>query len=245
MNTSNWVVLTDFDGTISLEDVTDLRLERFAKEGWREIEALWTRGEIGSRACMAAQVSLLDLSQTELDTWLTSIEIDPAFVTFVDAARSQGMAVIVVSDGLDYVIESILRRNGFGSIPIVANRLVQTSERSWRLDFPHAQNDCVKASGTCKCALLKAQQHSHSVLFIGDGASDFCVAHHADALLAKGRLIEYAQQQSIAHVPMNDFGDATQIVHRLRDSEPLALADSADVSFCGNSSHLSNKVFPR
>ncbi len=213
------MVVSDFDGTISLRDVTDLLLERFAKDGWQEIEAAWVRGEIGSRECMAGQIELLDLGKPELDDWLSKIEIDPAFIDFVGSARSKGVPLIVASDGLDYVICSILRRHGLGSIPIVANRLVQTGDRSWRLDFPHAHDTCLAASGMCKCALLKNQQRDHRVLYIGDGASDFCVSHQADALLAKGRLIEYAQQESIAHMPMADFRDATLILHRLQQDE--------------------------
>lgn len=215
------MVVSDFDGTISLRDVTDLLLERFAKDGWQEIEAAWVRGEIGSRECMAGQIHLLDLSKPELDDWLTKIEIDPAFIDFVGSAHSKGVPLIVASDGLDYVIRSILLRHGLDSIPIVANRLVQTGERSWRLDFPHAHDICLAASGMCKCALLKNEQRVHRVLYIGDGASDFCVSHQADALLAKGRLIQYAQQESIAHIPMADFKDAALILHRLQQDDGL------------------------
>ena len=243
MKASNWVVLSDFDGTISLHDVTDLLLEQFAKDGWQEIEASWARGEIGSRACMAAQIELLDLSRSQLDAWLTTIQIDPAFATFVRTARGQGVPVTVVSDGLDYVIRSILLRYGFDSITIVSNQLVQTGERSWRLDFPHAQDHCVTASGTCKCALLNAQQLAHSVLFIGDGASDYCVSHHANALLAKGRLIEYARRESIAHIPITDFRDALLVLDRLQQNKLPASPAVINVSFAGNSFSSSKEVF--
>src|SRR4051812_17596784 len=49
---ADWTVLCDFDGTISLRDVTDSLLERFGRPGWRELEQAWERGEIGSRECM-------------------------------------------------------------------------------------------------------------------------------------------------------------------------------------------------
>ena len=225
MRASNWFVLSDFDGTISLEDVTDLLLQRFARDGWQDIEASWVRGEIGSRACMAAQIDLLDLSKPELDAWLTEVEIDPAFAQFVSTARAQGIPLTVASDGLDYVIQSILLRYGLGSIPIVANRLVQIGERNWRLDFPNARDECRKASGTCKCALLRAAQQTHRVLFFGDGASDFCVSHHADALLAKGQLIEYARREGIRHTPVSDFRNALPVLDGLR-ADRFAVAGS-------------------
>ena len=62
-----WMVQSDFDGTISLLDVTDTLLNRFGKPGWQELEDAWERGEIGSRECMKGQVALLDMSESELN----------------------------------------------------------------------------------------------------------------------------------------------------------------------------------
>jgi hypothetical protein len=61
---SHWTILCDFDGTISVEDITDALLVRFAKPGWEDIEQAWKRGEIGSRECMARQIALLDATAT-------------------------------------------------------------------------------------------------------------------------------------------------------------------------------------
>jgi 2-hydroxy-3-keto-5-methylthiopentenyl-1-phosphate phosphatase len=44
-------VFVDFDGTISLEDTTDVILERFADPEWRKVESEWLAGIIGSREC--------------------------------------------------------------------------------------------------------------------------------------------------------------------------------------------------
>src|SRR5258708_24791411 len=60
------MVQSDFDGTISLLDVTDTLLNRFGKPGWQELEDAWERGEIGSRECMKGQVALLDMDEAEL-----------------------------------------------------------------------------------------------------------------------------------------------------------------------------------
>ena len=49
----DWRVFCDFDGTIALEDVTDSILERFALDGWQDIELQRKNGRIGSRECMA------------------------------------------------------------------------------------------------------------------------------------------------------------------------------------------------
>lgn len=203
-----WSILCDFDGTISLVDVTDALLVSFALDGWQALEADWVDGKIGSQQCMAAQVTLIDASKAQLDARIAEIEIDAAFIEFVAAANDFGIPLSVVSDGLDYVIQSILRRHSITKLPIVANKLEQINDRRWRLDFPNARDDCRKSSGTCKCALLQQARKNGRVLFIGDGASDFCVSGQADFVLAKGPLIDYAIAEGISHAPINGFQDA-------------------------------------
>src|SRR5689334_23944538 len=101
MTVSDWTLLCDFDGTISLEDTTDTLLERFGKPGWEKLEADWREGRIGSHDCMAGQVALLDMSRQELDAHLAERAVDPAFGAFVHTAQAQGMDVEILSDGLD------------------------------------------------------------------------------------------------------------------------------------------------
>jgi 2-hydroxy-3-keto-5-methylthiopentenyl-1-phosphate phosphatase len=61
-------VFVDFDGTISLEDTTDVILERFADPEWRKVESEWLAGVIGSRECLARQIDLVRATPEELDS---------------------------------------------------------------------------------------------------------------------------------------------------------------------------------
>ncbi|TFZ08764.1 MtnX-like HAD-IB family phosphatase [Ramlibacter humi] len=206
---TGWTVLCDFDGTISIEDVTDSLLRRFGRPGWQALEEAWERGEIGSRACMTGQVALLDMSADELSAHLDTIAIDPHFPAFVDGARALGITVQVVSDGLDLAIRRVLARHGLSRLPVAANRLVQDGERRWRMESPYASASCARASGNCKCEKLSKERAVHGqVLYVGDGSSDFCVSGKADAVLAKDRLLVHCGQAGIAHLPYEHFGDA-------------------------------------
>ena len=212
-NDIGWVIQCDFDGTISIDDVTDAMLERFARPGWREIEAEWEAGRIGSGECMKRQVALLDMSRAELDEFLAGVAIDPHFLAFEKATRRLGIALQVVSDGIDSAIHRILALHGLEGLPVHANHLVQLDERRWRLTSPNAVARCVSACGTCKCELLAAHTAtSHKVLFVGDGRSDFCVAAKADFVLAKARLIDHCVQEGIAHAAFGNFEDALALM---------------------------------
>ena len=204
-----WDILCDFDGTVAIEDVTDALLERFAHPDWLQLEREWREGRIGSAACMAGQVALLDASREEVDDYLAGLRIDPAFPAFVEAAAAAGVTLSVISDGLDYAIESILRRYGLDGLPVKANRLVQSGKRSWKLETPLANAHCRVASGHCKCVSAARVHDTHGrVLLIGDGASDFCVAGEADFVFAKHRLIEHCRHADIPHVSIVGFADA-------------------------------------
>ncbi|HOV58995.1 MAG TPA: hypothetical protein PLN91_14045, partial [Rhodanobacteraceae bacterium] len=69
-----WTILCDFDGTISHDDATDVLLERHARTGWQALEADWKANRIGSRACMAGQVALLDAAAGTLDACIDALD---------------------------------------------------------------------------------------------------------------------------------------------------------------------------
>jgi 2-hydroxy-3-keto-5-methylthiopentenyl-1-phosphate phosphatase len=217
-------ITIDFDGTVTLGDTTDRMLERFAAPKWREIEAEWVAGRIGSRECLARQAALLSASPGDIDAVLDIVETDPGFPRFVQEAHALGAATKIVSDGFDRFIEPILARIGV-KITLLSNRLISTGLRSWRAEFPHVSPDCSSESGVCKCASVAAGKFR---LLIGDGRSDFCVAQEADLVFAKGELIEFCREQNIPYRPITSFREAR--VHLLELSKRLARGVSSDSS---------------
>lgn len=223
-----WVVQCDFDGTISVDDVTDSLLIRFGRDGWQALESAWERGEIGSRECMTRQVALLDMSETELVAHLDQMAIDPHFPAFVGKVQALAMPLQVVSDGLDRAITHILRNHGLQALPVFANQLLQAGERRWTLRAPHADATCLRASGNCKCARAADEQSlSRRVLYIGDGSSDFCVSGMADQVLAKSSLIGHCRAQGIAYQPFHDFAEALGLLEAITANGGSARASTA------------------
>lgn len=203
------IVLCDFDGTISVKDVTDTLLSHFGQHGCDELEELWVSGKIGSQECMSKQIALMDASLDELNQVLSQIEIDPDFKSFIHYTEQNNIPVHVLSDGLDYAIEFILKRHGIEHLPIFANKLMHNNARSWRLEFPYANKDCIKQSGNCKCNHLKKQQHFSQILYVGDGTSDYCVSHNVDFVFAKDKLVNYCEKNKIEHCKITSFADVT------------------------------------
>src|ERR1700722_6879460 len=105
-------ITIDFDGTVTLGDTTDRMLDRFADPKWREVEAEWVAGRIGSRECLEQQAAMLSASPDEIDAMLDAVETDLGFPRFVKEAQALGATTKIVSDGFDRFIEPILARIG-------------------------------------------------------------------------------------------------------------------------------------
>jgi 2-hydroxy-3-keto-5-methylthiopentenyl-1-phosphate phosphatase len=216
-------VLVDFDGTIATVDTTDLLLERFAEPGWLAIEEEWKANRIGSRECMIRQIDLVKATPEEYDDFVSSIEIDAGFPAFVAACQARDVDVVVVSDGLDRTVGTVLRRAGF-ELPYLANCLQAVGPNRWRLTFPYARGDCQVLSGNCKCQFADEARGSIRVV-VGDGRSDFCVAGRADLVLAKGALADHCRDNGIPHFAFTHFEEATDTFVRWLDDRAGRIED--------------------
>jgi 2,3-diketo-5-methylthio-1-phosphopentane phosphatase len=203
-------VFVDFDGTISLEDTTDVILERFADPEWRKVEAEWLAGLIGSRECLARQIDLVRASPAELDAVVEEVPLDPHFPELVALCRGHGVPLTVISDGLDRIVAKMLARAGL-DVPVLANRLEWLGQDRWRLAFPHEVADCRSQAGNCKCRALAGGPDQVRIL-IGDGRSDFCAAESADLVVAKGALAEHCQATGLAYIVFGNFAGATTLI---------------------------------
>lgn len=198
-------VLVDFDGTVALEDTTDLMLERFADPLWHTVEDDWVAGRIGSRECLSRQIDMVRASAADLDRLADEVAIDPAFAEFAAVGDKLGWHLVIGSDGFDRIISRVLTRIGV-KIPVASNRLVPLGEDRWRAEFPHFLGSCRSQSGNCKCALRDGTPNP--MILIGDGRSDFCPAAHATLVLAKKSLAIFCKESRIDHITIDGFADA-------------------------------------
>jgi 2-hydroxy-3-keto-5-methylthiopentenyl-1-phosphate phosphatase len=211
-------VLIDFDGTVVLEDTTDLVLERFADPAWRIVEQDWVAGRIGSHECLAQQIDLVRAGAADLDRLADEATIDPAFVDFVATGHKLGLRMVIASDGFDRIIHRVLHR-ACVTLPVVSNRLIPAGADRWRTDFPHFREQCLSQSGNCKCALFDVPGPR---ILIGDGRSDFCPAEQATLVLAKNSLIGHCRKTGIDHVAIDGFADATRALSAVLSEQRLS-----------------------
>jgi len=198
-------VLLDFDGTITRVDTVDRLLERFALPEWSQIEEEWRSGKIGARGCLERQTSLLRATPAALDELIDSMPIDAGLPALVRKCRDLSVDLLIVSDGYDRVIRRVLARAGL-AIPFVSNVLRPYAADRWTFSSPAARADCRVSAGHCKCARVSAAANA---VLIGDGRSDFCVAHAVEFVIAKGALAQYCTERRLTSVTVSDLFEAT------------------------------------
>ncbi|UCB52232.1 MAG: MtnX-like HAD-IB family phosphatase [Candidatus Zixiibacteriota bacterium] len=211
------LVLVDFDGTIAQNDVGALLFKTFSKEESRKIVSLWLKGEINSKECLQRECELTRISRSELRKFALSQKIDGKFPAFVDLCNREKMSLAILSDGLDFYIELILRKYGLGKLPFFSN-LLRFEGRKLKPEFPYFDRGCGRC-GNCKRFHLKnLKRTKQKVVYIGDGLSDKCAVTEADFVFAKDDLRRFCEKEDIKHYPFHNFGDIIQTFgHRILD----------------------------
>lgn len=222
-----WLAVCDFDGTLVNDDMTDLILENFADNSWKNIENDWLNGKITAKQCMQQQIQLLSarISKNFLADFCKKIALQNGVLEFLQSRNKNNLPTIIVSDGIDFVIQTILEANQIDKkIPVFSNNLqilTNTQNTNFDLRFPYFEPNCLAQSGMCKCAVAKnfLQKHQINKFFlVGDGLSDVCLAKQADFIFCRKnyKLSEFCKEQKLKCFEFTDF---TEISNYLQNTK--------------------------
>jgi 2-hydroxy-3-keto-5-methylthiopentenyl-1-phosphate phosphatase len=209
-NQKNPLVLVDFDGTITQNDVGALFFDTFAKEESSKIVSLWLKGEINSRECLERLCQVTEAGKSELEKFALSQKIDGKFPHFVDLCKCKKLKLVILSDGLDYYIKLILKRHKLEELSFFSNVLRFENNRL-KPEFPYFDRGCGNCGNCKKYHLQNLREVEQQVIYIGDGLSDKCAVGEADLVLAKNDLRRFCLREGVKHYPFRDFGDVIRI----------------------------------
>ncbi len=98
-------IFIDFDNTITIGDVLDGVIEKFAVgDRWRELEIEWEAGKIGARDCLDGQLRSLRAEWPELTRHLDAVQLDPGFSALLTLARREQIDLTILSDNFDLLL---------------------------------------------------------------------------------------------------------------------------------------------
>jgi 2,3-diketo-5-methylthio-1-phosphopentane phosphatase len=107
-----YIFFTDFDGTITLHDSNDhlADTQGFGPEKRRAMNLDVLHGRMPFRENMQAMMDSVTLPFPEVVSYLVDhVELDPHFRVFYAWCRERGIPVVILSGGMQPVIEAIVR----------------------------------------------------------------------------------------------------------------------------------------
>jgi 2-hydroxy-3-keto-5-methylthiopentenyl-1-phosphate phosphatase len=203
-------ILCDFDGTVTVEEVSTSLLDRYSRRDWREADRDLFAGRMTLRQAMEREFGLLRASKEEMERFVSEVHLRAGFRELVAAARRHRAPLVIVSEGLDFYIRAFLEDKGI-DVEYRTNRAVFT-RNGIAMKHPFSDAGCDRC-GTCKKAQLALfKRKGYTTVYIGDGVSDRCPAAHADLLFARNGLLRYCRKERLRCVPYEDFTDVLRVL---------------------------------
>jgi len=205
------IVQCDFDGTITRQDVSFLILEAFADGNWRQLLDEYREGRISvgifnTRAFAMVKADKQTLLQLVFRK--NKGEIRNGFNELLACCSRKGFKFVIVSNGLDFYIEAILRALGVENIEFFA---AHTRFRPQGLEVKYIGPDGNQLEDSFKEAYTRLfLSQGYRVIYMGNGISDSFPARQAHHIFATGDLLDYCQQTNLNCVPFADLSDVVR-----------------------------------
>ena len=135
------------------------------------------------------------------------VKLRDGFPQFVSHCHAESIPLLVVSGGVDLVIEPVLE--GW-NLPIYCNTAL-LEEECIELAMPYTktktQCETCGTCAVCKIAIMERYpiEEGWYRIAIGDSISDFGMCTMADKVFARGILKAYLDEQGLAYTEFEDF----------------------------------------
>lgn len=217
-----FIVFTDWDGTVTLEDSNDHMTHNLGF-GYDKRIALNDRILDGSLSFRDGFQQMLDSIHTPLpeciDFLLKEIKLDPGFADFYKWCKSNNIPIVIVSSGMKPIIHALLVKlvgdDAANDIEIISNEVVSQDDGSWDIvfrdesDFGHDKSRAIRP--------YSGIPNRPTLFYCGDGVSDLSAARETDLLFAKeGKdLITYCKRENIPYTTFASFKDIHQKIQEI------------------------------
>ena len=206
MKNSKIAVLSDFDGTITTFNVLNSLYGKFAAPSYRETLERWNRGEISTMEEIETVFSTISASRAEMESFLDTVELDPGFPSLLKYCRETGFKFVIVSDGLRWYIEYIMRHHGIQEVAVYACE-IHFERGCYSFSYPWFDPSTPMRSVSKSTIVRDYQSWGYKVVFIGDGVSDFDAVQVADIVYARDVLLDDTKDHGIKAREFSDMGD--------------------------------------
>jgi 2-hydroxy-3-keto-5-methylthiopentenyl-1-phosphate phosphatase len=211
------VVVCDFDGTIAVEDVTNLIWDKHLPYQWREVLIPPSReGKISALEMIGLGYADVKAPPEQLlAEVLPRVRLREGWAQFVATCAARRWPLHVVSHGLDFYIRRILPPG----VPLTCFEGTFEGDR-WRVALPPGVTLTPGEDfKTHVVSALRAQHPDATTVYVGDGRLDFPAARTCDRLFAV-EASTLARMCASAGINHQEFATFDQITEELAQPPP-------------------------
>jgi 2-hydroxy-3-keto-5-methylthiopentenyl-1-phosphate phosphatase len=209
MSTVKILVQCDFDGTVTEEDISFFLLDAFAQGDWRRLlrdykEHKISVGEFNTNAFAMVKADKHKLLEALKD----NVKVRAGLHELVNYCLGKGFRLVIVSNGLDFYVEAVLKDLGLGNIEVYAAR---ASFHPEGMKVQYVGPDGKRLEDGFKEAYIKSfLKLGYRVIYIGNGDSDVAPAEYAHHVFATGDLLAYCRENNLKYKPFETFIDVVK-----------------------------------
>jgi 2,3-diketo-5-methylthio-1-phosphopentane phosphatase len=231
MKVNKFKVFVDFDGTITKIDVGEAIFREFGNaEKTDRIVADLLKDEITARKCWELLFATIkSIDAVKLDKFIDRMTIDPTFHNFHRYCLEYDIEMFVLSDGFNYYINRIFRKENLNHIKIFANNLSINEKNEFVPSFPYFDIECQTSANCKRNHIINNSGDDDFTVYIGDGNSDKYCTEFCDFIFAKNDLLKYCEQERITYFPFKNFNDVISRFESLRTKKRLKKRHQAEL----------------
>ncbi len=203
------LVQCDFDGTITEEDMSFLLLDTFANEDWRRLLTEYREGKISVGYFNTEAFTMVKTDkQTLLKLVRSKVKIRAGFQELLGYCHEKGFRFVIVSNGLDFYIEAILRDIGIDDIEALS---AQTHFGTKGIKVQYIGPGGNQIQDSFKEAYIRLfLRNGYRIVYVGNGISDTLPAKQAHHIFATGELLTYCKETNLDCTPFVDLNDVVR-----------------------------------
>jgi len=208
------LVQCDFDGTITEEDVSFLLLDAFTGQNWKQLFREYQEGKISVGHFNSKAFSMVKADRESLlEVVRREVKVRPGFHELVACCRRKGFRFVVVSNGLDFYIDEILRNIRMADLKVFA---AQTRFSPDGLKVQYIGPDGSYLDSDFKVAYINSfLDEGYRIIYIGNGSSDVPPARKSHYVFATGALLECCEEINLGCIPFTGLNEVVRVLESL------------------------------
>ncbi|MDP2730922.1 MAG: MtnX-like HAD-IB family phosphatase [Dehalococcoidales bacterium] len=214
INAEKTLVQCDFDGTITEKDVSFMMLDAYADGNWRQLLKEYQEGKMNVGDFNTRAFSMVTVGrETLLELARKRTKLRPGFLELVDYCQQNGFRFVIVSNGLDFYIEEILKSIPMNGIEVHA---AETRFHPGGLKVQYIGPDGLPRNADFKLAYTDSfLDEGYRVIYIGNGTSDFPPAQKSCHVFATESLLAHCQKANLDCTPFTDLNEVLRVLQSL------------------------------